>query len=428
MKKLLIVNVFVLLVSLLACQKELSDQPDEKAKITIGIGLSLNVNEIDDKLKSTPMVEAFKVSLFKEDGTEVVIFQSVSEMPDTIELEPGKYYVEAHSNNNLPAAFENPYYYGVSEVFTLNSNDHQTVLVNCLLANTIISVVYSENLTTRFLDYSTSVSTGLDSLIFLKDESRKGYFQPMPLSIRAKLIFLNPDGTESTKTIEGSIPEPLANKHYEISINASIDNGSGSFQILMDDSEVEIEHIELTEDPDTSIQMDPEGINYGSLLITEIMPDPTALSDTEGEWFEIYNNTDQLINLQNMVIRRDDLNQHVITSGIELQPGEYFVFEKSEAATEAGQSYLYGSDILLPNTGAILSIYDADINDSQGALIFSVDYGGDGFPAGSGASLSLNPANLNALEAVSGSYWCLSSSEYGLGDLGTPGEVNDVCP
>jgi Domain of unknown function (DUF4493)/Lamin Tail Domain len=428
MKKLLIVNVFVLMLSLLACQKEDPNQPGGKGNITVGIGLSLEVNELGGRLKSTPVVEDFKVSLFKEDGSELMVFQNLSVMPDTIELEPGKYYVEAHSNNNLPAAFENPYYYGVSDVFTLNSNDYQTILVNCLLANTIISVVYSESLATRFLDYSTTVSNDIDSLIFSKEETRKGYFQPQPLTIRARLVFLNPDGTENIKTLEGSIPEPIVNKHYEISVNASIDNGLSGFQILMDDSEAETELIELTEGQDSAIQVQPGEIAYGDLLITEIMPDPSALSDTEGEWFEVYNNSDQIISLQDLVIKRDELNQHIIDSDAQIMPGEYFVFEKTETATEAGKSYVFGSDILLPNTGAVLAIYNKETNGAPGSLIFAIDYGENDFPSGSGASLSLNPGNLNASEAVLGSFWCLSVSDYGLGDLGTPGMTNDICP
>ena len=125
-------------------------------------------------------------------------------MPDTIELETGDYYVEAHSDNNLPAAFENPYYRGVSNVFTISSNIQQSVLVNCELANTIVTVSYSDNVVNSFSDYTTTVSSVLDSLVFSRDEIRMGYFQTLPLEIMVELAYLNPDGSDASSTMISS--------------------------------------------------------------------------------------------------------------------------------------------------------------------------------------------------------------------------------
>ena len=158
----------------------------------------------------------------------------------------------------------------------------------------------------------------------------------------------------------------------------------------------------------------------------EIMPNPSALSDTEGEWFEIYNNSDRVINLQNLILGRNDVNRHTITDSIDLSPGSYMVFERTELATDAS-GYTYGSGILLSNTGAVLSIFNEGTETEPGALIFSVDYGGTDFPNVSGASISLSPERINAADAVMGTSWCSSISVYSTGDLGTPGAVNDSC-
>ena len=157
------------------------------------------------------------------------------------------------------------------------------------------------------------------------------------------------------------------------------------------------------------------------------MYNPSALSDTEGEWFEIYNNSDQAINLVNLILGRDDANRHTITDSIVLSPGAYFVFERTGSATGTANSNIYGSDILLSNTGSVLSIYNEGTETDPGALIFSVDYGAAGFPDLAGASISLNPDMLNPADAVLGTSWCISSSVYSTGDLGTPGMVNDSC-
>jgi hypothetical protein len=413
-----------LTVILVSCQKEEPEPTKKTGTLHIDVGLDIQVREMPSPLKSTQQTEAFKVIIYRADGTVAMTFETAMEMPDVIELETGDYYVEAHSDNNLPAAFENPYYYGVSDMFTISSNMQQSVQVNCILANTMVSVVYSTVIAESFLDYTTTVSSSLGSLVFLKDETRIGYFQTLPLDILVELTYQKPDGTQSTRTLSGSIPAPLANRHYEIHVDASINEGMATFQILLDESVVQVEVVEITDDSNTQ----PAGaVGYGDILITEIMYDPSALSDTEGEWFEIYNNSDQAINLQQLVLGRDDGDRHTITDPIELLPGEYFVFARTDLATDASNSYSYGSDISLTNTGAVLAIYNEDTDTGPGALVFSVDYGGTDFPDGSGASISLNPDMTNATDALLGTSWCTSTSAYSTGDLGTPGAVNDPC-
>jgi hypothetical protein len=127
------------------------------------------------------------------------------------------------------------------------------------------------------------------------------------------------------------------------------------------------------------------------------------------------------------VLKRDDINRFTIPDPIDLAPGAYFVFARTDQATDATDFYNYGSGLLLPNTGAVLSILNEGEAANPGALIFSLDYGLAGFPDGSGASIGLNPNLLNASDAVSGSSWCISTSSYSTGDLGTPGVANDNC-
>jgi len=184
--------------------------------------------------------------------------------------------------------------------------------------------------------------------------------------------------------------------------------------------------MEVVEITDISNTPQNGAIGSGELLITEIMPNPSALSDTEGEWFEIYNNSDRVINLQNLILGRNDINRHTITDSIDLSPGSYMVFERTDLATGA-DGYTYGSGILLPNTGAVLTIFNEGTETGPGALIFSVDYGGTDFPNVPGESISLNPDLFNAVDAVMGTSWCSSISVYSTGDLGTPGAVNDSC-
>jgi len=424
MKKIYLIAVCLITVSLISCQKEEAQNMKETGSLHIDVGLFIRVNEVNNVLKSTLQTENFKVTIYKADASVAVAYENASDMPAVIELETGDYYVEAHSDNNLPAAFENPYYFGRSDIFTISSNIQESVLVNCELANTIVTVEYSANIINSFLDYTCTVSSEGGSLVFLQNETRMGYFLTSALDILVELSYLKPDGTQMSKTLTGSIPDPLANRHYQILVDASIDEGMASFQILLDETEVLVEVVSIT---DESIDPPAGAVGFGDLLITEIMYNPTALSDTEGEWFEIYNNSTQNINLQNLVIERDDVNRHVITDPIELSPGAYYVFARTQQSTDASNTYLYGSAITLSNTGAVLSIYNEGTEADPGALIFSVNYGEAGFPDGSGATICLSPDMLSASEAVLGASWCTATSLYNTGDYGTPGVINDLC-
>ena len=410
-------------VFLISCQEEALPSSQGTGSLCITISSDIQVNEVNNYLKAAPVIEDFKVTIYQSDGTEVMGFDSTTVRPDTLELEAGEYYVEAHSDNDLPAAFENPYYYGISEIFTIGSNTQTSVLVHCLLANTIVSVAYSDQVISAFSEYQTTVASTLDSLVYLRGETRKGYFRTLPLEIRVALSYEKPDGTPVSKSLWGSIPYPLANRHYEIFVDASISEGLAAFQISMDSTEVPIEIIEIA---DTPVIPAPGAIAYGDLLITEIMYNPAALSDTEGEWFEVYNPSAQSINLQHLILGRDEANRHTISESLTLLPGEYLVFERSDTATAASHAYAFGSDLLLPNTGAVLSIFNEGTEAEPGALIFSVDYGEPDFPEGSGASICLDPGLLNANDAIQGNSWCVSSSTYNTGDLGTPGIRNDA--
>jgi hypothetical protein len=423
MKNYFVIAAILSAFFLASCREDQPEPVKHTGTLVIELGFTIQVHEVSSSLKATPRYEDLKVVVYLSDGTEIISFESAALMPDTIELATGDYFVEAFTDNNLPASFENPYYFGSSGLFTISSNMQETVSVTCQLSNTIVSVTYSGNITGNFDSYTTTVSSSSGSLVFAQDETRWGYFQPLPLGILVELGYEKPDGSAGSKTLTGSIPDPLPNRHYEIRVDASIDEGMAALQILLDTSEVLVEMIEITEDSSV-----PSGsIGYGELLITEIMYDPSALTDTEGEWFEIYNCSDHAIGLQGLVVLRDDLNSHVVAEPVELPPREYFVFQRTAGATDASNHYEYGTALTLPNTGAVLALHNEDTGSGPGALIFSLDYGSAGFPSSSGASLCLDPGQLNASAAVLGSSWCTSVSAYSTGDLGTPGSANDPC-
>ncbi len=161
----------------------------------------------------------------------------------------------------------------------------------------------------------------------------------------------------------------------------------------------------------------------GDLVITEIMQNPGATSDNDGEYFEIYNPSDTATyNLVGCEITSGTNGPYPIDESLEIGPGEYRVLART---TSAGftPDYVYDSAFNLSNTSD-----DAQIS-CGGTLIDIVAYDdGATFPDPTGASMNLSPSALDATSNDDGANWCESTSDLGNTDLGTPGAANDTCP
>lgn len=172
--------------------------------------------------------------------------------------------------------------------------------------------------------------------------------------------------------------------------------------------------------------------NVGDLIITEIMNNPNAVGDNNGEYFEIYNTTGSDIDIEGFQIKDADFDAFIIANGAPLNVpanGYLVLGNNADVMTNGGVTvdYSYGGDMFLSNSGDELII----VCDPLGTptSIDTVAYSsGNGFPSLTGISLNLNPNNLNDSDNDDGANWCESSSMLSGGDLGTPGAANDACP
>ena len=163
---------------------------------------------------------------------------------------------------------------------------------------------------------------------------------------------------------------------------------------------------------------DPSTYN---IVITEIMVNPAAVSDSYGEWFEIYNNDTISIDLAGWRIAdsEDDLHE-IQTISIELyiNPGDYLVLGRNvDNTVNGGYTADYGySSFQLSNSEDEIFLVD-----NENRIVDEIEYNSS-FPYSSGASMYLR--NIDYDNNVDTS-WAMSDMEYGLGDLGTPGRAWD---
>lgn len=157
------------------------------------------------------------------------------------------------------------------------------------------------------------------------------------------------------------------------------------------------------------------------IVINEIMQNPSKVPDSVGEWFELYNPTDDVVDIDGWTIRDDDYNRHVIDNGgpLVIDPHGYLVLGRNGGSTNGGVhlDYAYGSGMVLFNADDELVLVDSGFVE-----VDRVEWDdGASFPDPTGASMSLtDPGRDNA----AGANWCVSGGNYGRGDHATPGAAN----
>jgi len=154
------------------------------------------------------------------------------------------------------------------------------------------------------------------------------------------------------------------------------------------------------------------------VVINEIMPDPESVPDEAGEWFEIYNNSDEAIDLYGWYLQDGSTDSHIISESINLYPGEYLVLGNNDNESSNGGvtvDYEY-FDFDLDNSEDVIMIFT-----SENSLVDSIAYNDVFFPVTNGRSIALLNANMENGCSFS---WRQSSATYGDGDIGTPGQDN----
>ena len=157
-----------------------------------------------------------------------------------------------------------------------------------------------------------------------------------------------------------------------------------------------------------------------TVMITEIMQNPQGVSDTKGEWFEIFNPGSIAVDIDGWVIQDDGSNIHTINFGgpLLVPPGGFLVLgREADRGLNGGVSidYVY-SNFTLSNGADEVVLLDG------GMEVARVNYTGvPSWPDPSGASMELLDVNsdptdpLNWGEALTA--WNGTTSDYG-----SPGE------
>jgi hypothetical protein len=162
----------------------------------------------------------------------------------------------------------------------------------------------------------------------------------------------------------------------------------------------------------------------GDLVIAELMVDPKVVGDAAGEYIELWNATPWKLNLAGMRIRDAEVDSFEVTASLMAQAFGYVVLGKNGDPTMNGGvslDYVYSGFILANNE-------DEVILERDGELIDQVFYRNDTWPMTPGRAMVLDSWKGTAETNDFPEFWCLASSSLPMGDKGSPGQENGVCP
>jgi hypothetical protein len=169
-------------------------------------------------------------------------------------------------------------------------------------------------------------------------------------------------------------------------------------------------------------------IDAGDLIVTEVMKDPDSVSDSSGEWFEVFNPTTIDIAIcSDWTFADEDVDSFAMPSEttVLVPAGGYAVFARETDTSSNGgltADHGYATGMQLANGADELILLHG------GTEIDHIAYDdGDSWPDPTGASISLDPSALDGTDNDAGENWCTGTSVYGDGDRGTPGTTNDGC-
>jgi P pilus assembly chaperone PapD len=186
--------------------------------------------------------------------------------------------------------------------------------------------------------------------------------------------------------------------------------------------------------PDTLTFMYTTAVYPGDIVISEIMSNPGAVGDPDGEWFEVYNRTDNDIDMNGWTIRDNGTDMVFVNAPVMVPARGFAVFTVNGDSSTNGHMFVAYDSCGCPCSAmhdwgtngdfSLANNVDQIILQVDGVTIDSVSYDGS-WPKPIGASLHLRYLRFDNAEMAN---WTESTVREGgyagdTGDLGSPGTL-----
>lgn len=162
-----------------------------------------------------------------------------------------------------------------------------------------------------------------------------------------------------------------------------------------------------------------DDLSPGDLAITEFLANPAGVADSEGEYFEVLNRRNSVVDLTGLVVRDDGSNSFTV-SELTLDAGAFGVFGNGDGSALGLQvDYIYGASMSLTNTADEITLTGAG-----GQELFRLAYtDGDAYGAGVANELAVL---LPGLTSAADADYRAATQPLLLGNLGSPGSAGST--
>ncbi|MDE5643138.1 MAG: DUF4493 domain-containing protein [Muribaculaceae bacterium] len=229
-------------VAMTACSAEDSPLADGTGRIAPEVGLDTEVAAARSARAADGDITAenLVLALTSADGSYSNSWNGVSAFPLDEKFKTGDYTMTASYGALEDEGFEKPFYFGSTDLkVTENNTTH--VSLTAQLANSMVSVEYSDNFKDYMSDWSSELhATGGEYIFYAKDETRPAYLRPGATTVNVSIT--KPNGTKATLQAANFTTEPR--HHYHVTVDLRQGAGDAVLVVHFDES-VDQEDIEI---------------------------------------------------------------------------------------------------------------------------------------------------------------------------------------
>lgn len=232
----------VVALGLTACSAEDSPLGGSTGSIAPEVALDTEVAASARSARSDAELTAedLVLALTSSDGSYSNSWNGVSAFPTDEKFKTGGYTLTASYGTLENEGFDKPYYFGSTDL-TVTENNTTRVSLTAQLANSMISVEYTDNFKGYMQAWSAELhADGGEYIYYAQDETRPAYLRPGATSVNVELT--KPNGQTAKLLAANFVTEPR--HHYHVTVDLAQGAGDAVLIVKFDDS-VDQEDIEI---------------------------------------------------------------------------------------------------------------------------------------------------------------------------------------
>lgn len=232
----------VVALGLTGCSAEDSSLGSNTGSIAPEVALDTEVAASARSARSETELTAedLVLALTSSDDSYSNSWNGVSAFPIDEKFKTGGYTMTASYGSLENEGFDKPYYFGSTDL-TVTENNTTRVSLTAQLANSMVSVEYSDNFKSYMQAWSAELHTeGGEYIYYAQDETRPAYLRPGATTINVELT--KPTGQSAKLLAANFATEPR--HHYHVTVDLKQSAGDAVLIVKFDDT-VDMEDIEI---------------------------------------------------------------------------------------------------------------------------------------------------------------------------------------